>query len=258
MIGGRLEAAGSHARLGSGRIHRGRGRRIGRVVSVSHAGARGGHEHRCRPHGNLRARFRPPAAGISDFVQRLPFYGTAVLCVDDPNVREIMPAVTKPVTTYGLSRGRARCAPSTSSPTAGACIFACCAPMRADKRPDLDITLNLAGAHNVLNALAAIAVGMEVGVARRGDCSARWPISKASAGAFSAMAKLPWSKGGRVHADRRLRPSPGRNGGDAGGRARRFSGTPPRARVPAAPLYAHARLLRGFRARAVAPLTRCC
>ena len=41
-----------------------------------------------------------------DFVQRLPFYGTAVLCVDDPNVREIMPAVTKPITTYGLSEAR--------------------------------------------------------------------------------------------------------------------------------------------------------
>jgi UDP-N-acetylmuramate--alanine ligase len=98
-----------------------------------------------------------------DFVQRLPFYGSAVLCVDDPNVREIMPAVTKPVTTYGLSEA-AQVRAVDLKPDAGRMRFRV---LRSDARgnqlPDLDITLNLAGAHNVLNALAAIAVGMEVG-----------------------------------------------------------------------------------------------
>ncbi|HLY95654.1 MAG TPA: Mur ligase family protein, partial [Sideroxyarcus sp.] len=104
-----------------------------------------------------------------DFVERLPFYGRAMLCVDDANVREILPRISKPITTYGFSedaqiravdvrheggqmRFTAQCRHDEK------CLF--------DGKPlDLDITLNLAGVHNVLNALAAIAVGLEVGVA---------------------------------------------------------------------------------------------
>ena len=98
-----------------------------------------------------------------DFVQRLPFYGTAVLCVDDPNVREIMPAVTKPITTYGLSEA-AQIRAVDLKPDAGRMRFRVTrSDARGNKLPDLEVVLNLAGAHNVLNALAAIAVGMEVG-----------------------------------------------------------------------------------------------
>ncbi|GAB4119136.1 MAG: UDP-N-acetylmuramate--L-alanine ligase [Sideroxydans sp.] len=104
-----------------------------------------------------------------DFIERLPFYGRAMLCIDDANVREILPRISKPVTTYGISeaaqiravnvrheggkmRFTAQCRHDEK------CLF--------DGKPlDLDITLNLAGEHNVLNALAAIAVGLEVGVA---------------------------------------------------------------------------------------------
>jgi UDP-N-acetylmuramate--alanine ligase len=92
-----------------------------------------------------------------------------MLCVDDPNVREILPRISKPITTYGFGeeaqiravdvrheggqmRFTAQCRHDEK------CLF--------DGKPlDLDVTLNLAGVHNVLNALAAIAVGLEVGVA---------------------------------------------------------------------------------------------
>jgi UDP-N-acetylmuramate--alanine ligase len=93
----------------------------------------------------------------------LPFYGTAVLCIDDPNVREILPAVTKPITTYGLSAS-AQIRAADIRAEAGRMHF------RVTRRDthgaalaDLAIQLNLAGVHNVQNALAAIAVGMEVG-----------------------------------------------------------------------------------------------
>jgi UDP-N-acetylmuramate--alanine ligase len=103
-----------------------------------------------------------------DFVERLPFYGRAMLCVDDANIRDILPRISKPVSTYGFSEdaqiravnvrhegGRMRFTAQCRHDEK--CLF--------DGKPlDLDITLNLAGEHNVLNALAAIAIGLEVGV----------------------------------------------------------------------------------------------
>ena len=163
VIGGRLEAAGSHAKLGSGEFI---------VVEADESDASFLYlapvlavvtnidaDH-METYGHYFGRLRQ---AFLDFVQRLPFYGTAVLCVDDPNVREIMPAITKPVTTYGLSEA-AQIRAVDLKPDAGRMQFRV---RRTDARgkqlPDLEVTLNLAGAHNVLNALAAIAVGMEVG-----------------------------------------------------------------------------------------------
>jgi UDP-N-acetylmuramate--alanine ligase len=94
------------------------------------------------------------------FTLRLPFYGVAVLCIDDANVREIMPQVTKPIVTYGMSED-AQLRAEEVSHLAGRMRFVA----RGAGRADLSVELNLAGAHNVLNALAAIAVGREVGVA---------------------------------------------------------------------------------------------
>jgi UDP-N-acetylmuramate--alanine ligase len=163
VIGGRLEAAGSHAKLGSGEFI---------VVEADESDASFLYlapvlavvtnidaDH-METYGHYFGRLRQ---AFLDFVQRLPFYGTAVLCVDDPNVREIMPAVTKPVTTYGLSEA-AQVRAVDLKPDAGRMRFRVRrSDARGNQLPDLDITLNLAGAHNVLNALAAIAVGMEVG-----------------------------------------------------------------------------------------------
>ncbi len=95
-----------------------------------------------------------------DFVQRLPFYGVAVLCQDDANVREIMPAIAKPVITYGLDEGAQLRAVDVVN-VAGRMHFL----VRRKGRPDCAMQLNLPGDHNVRNALAAIAVGHEVGVA---------------------------------------------------------------------------------------------
>jgi UDP-N-acetylmuramate--alanine ligase len=98
-----------------------------------------------------------------DFVEHLPFYGMAMLCVDDANVREIMPRITKPVCTYGLSED-AQVRAVNVRHQGGQMRFT--AQCRQNGTPrDLDVTLNLAGMHNVLNALAAIAIALEVGVA---------------------------------------------------------------------------------------------
>ncbi len=98
-----------------------------------------------------------------DFVEHLPFYGMAMLCIDEANVREILPRISKPVTTYGFSEG-AQIRAVNVRHQGGQMRFT--AQCRQNGTPrDLDITLNLAGMHNVLNALAAIAIALEVGVA---------------------------------------------------------------------------------------------
>jgi UDP-N-acetylmuramate--alanine ligase len=98
-----------------------------------------------------------------DFVEHLPFYGMAMLCIDDANVREILPRITKPVCTYGLGEDAMIRAVNIRHQGGQMRFTAQCRQNGAPK--DLDITLNLAGNHNVLNALAAIAIGLEVCVA---------------------------------------------------------------------------------------------
>jgi UDP-N-acetylmuramate--alanine ligase len=96
-----------------------------------------------------------------EFLEHLPFYGLAVLCADDPNVREILPRLTKPVLTYGMTEDVELRAVNVT--TANASM-----KFTAVSRPDrkvLDVELNLAGMHNVLNALSAIAIAREIGIA---------------------------------------------------------------------------------------------
>jgi UDP-N-acetylmuramate--alanine ligase len=95
-----------------------------------------------------------------NFAQRLPFYGTAVLCVDDANVRDIIPAITKSIVTYGFAKD-AQLRAADVDHASGRMRFVAI----RDGRPALKVELNLAGVHNVQNALAAIAVGREAGVA---------------------------------------------------------------------------------------------
>jgi UDP-N-acetylmuramate--alanine ligase len=94
-----------------------------------------------------------------DFAQRLPFYGVAVLCWDDPNVREITPQIAKAVITYGLNDD-VRLRAIDVENVGGRMRFIA----RAAGREDLAVELAIPGEHNVRNALAAIAVGREVGV----------------------------------------------------------------------------------------------
>jgi UDP-N-acetylmuramate--alanine ligase len=93
------------------------------------------------------------------FLQNLPFYGSAILCTDDANVRAIVAAVAKPVITYGTHRGAAVRAEAIRH-DAGRMRFRA----QRETAAPLEVILNLPGHHNVRNALAAIAVGTELGV----------------------------------------------------------------------------------------------
>jgi len=158
VIGGRLEAAGTHARLGAGEFI---------VVEADESDASFLYlqpvlavvtnidaDH-METYGHSMDRLRQ---AFVDFLQRLPFYGVAVLCADDANVRAVMPQLTKPITTYGLA---------PDAHVRGLDVTARGGQMHfraAHAGGELAITLNLPGAHNVRNALAAIAVGIELGV----------------------------------------------------------------------------------------------
>ncbi len=95
-----------------------------------------------------------------EFLEHLPFYGLAVLCADDANLREIMPRLSKPVMTYGFSE-RAELRAINVRASGPKMLFS--AIQQRDGRL-LDVELNLPGMHNVLNALSAIAIAREVGV----------------------------------------------------------------------------------------------
>ncbi|MES2932004.1 MAG: UDP-N-acetylmuramate--L-alanine ligase [Pseudomonadota bacterium] len=95
-----------------------------------------------------------------EFTQRLPFYGRAMLCLDDQNVRDIMPFISKPITTYGFHEEadvRAVDAVADGSHMRFTVI--------QDGYPPMNISLNQPGMHNVQNACAAIAIAREIGVA---------------------------------------------------------------------------------------------
>lgn len=94
-----------------------------------------------------------------DFVQRLPFYGVAVLCIDDPTVRLIRDGIAKPAVTYGLCDEADVRAVDVKN-VRGRMQFVA----ESKDEADLSIDLAAAGVHNVQNALAAIAIGREVGV----------------------------------------------------------------------------------------------
>jgi UDP-N-acetylmuramate--alanine ligase len=162
VIGGRLNSAGANAKLGAGDYI---------VVEADESDASFlnlmpvmavvtnidadhmetyGHDF-----GRLKRAFL-------DFLHRMPFYGTAILCVDDPAVREILADVQCPVTSYGVSADAQVRAIDVRAE--GAQMH-----FRVQRRngvtlPDLHVKLNLAGQHNVLNALSAIAVAVELSV----------------------------------------------------------------------------------------------
>ena len=99
-----------------------------------------------------------------DFLHRMPFYGAAIVCADDPGVKSIIPFVSRPVISYGFSEDAQVRAVNVQALPGGQMRFT------VQRRngvimPDLAITLNLPGEHNVLNALAAIAVATELELA---------------------------------------------------------------------------------------------
>src|SRR5271154_2481183 len=166
VIGGRLKSTGSNARLGAGRylvaeadesdasfLH------LQSIISIvtnidnDHLGTHGGDFSRLRD-------------SFVQFLHNLPFYGLAVLCIDDEHVQHIVPQVARPIVTYGLSAS-ADVRAVDLRPDFQRTHFAVTQPGRAP----FAVTLNLPGTHSVRNALAAIAVGRELanfqGIERR-------------------------------------------------------------------------------------------
>ncbi len=163
VIGGKLNSSGTNAKLGTGEFI---------VVEADESDASFLYlqpilavvtnidEDHMETYGHDFARLKQ---AFVDFVEHLPFYGRAMVCVDDANIREILPRITKPVTTYGFSEDAQIRAVDVRHLGGQMCFTALC---RQNGTPrDLEITLNLPGRHNVLNALAAIAIALEVGVA---------------------------------------------------------------------------------------------
>ena len=199
VIGGRLNSAGANAKLGSGEYI---------VVEADESDASFlnllpvmavvtnidadhmetyGHDF-----GRLKKAF-------VDFLHRMPFYGTAILCIDSPAVRDILPEVTCPITSYGLAEDAQVRAVNVRA-EAGQMRFTV-QRRNGVTLPDLEVVLNLAGEHNVLNALAAIAIAVELnipdeavlralagftGVGRRFQRYGDWP-APAGGGSFTLI-----------------------------------------------------------------------
>lgn len=159
VIGGLLNSAGTNARLGSSRylvaeadesdasfLH------LQPVVAVV-TNIEADHME------TYKGDFEQLKATFSDFLHNLPFYGAAVLCIDDPVIRGMLPQIARQVITYGFHPDADyRASDYQQSATRSRFTLS-----RKDK-PDLAIELNMAGEHNVLNALAAIAVASDEGV----------------------------------------------------------------------------------------------
>jgi UDP-N-acetylmuramate--alanine ligase len=162
VIGGRLNSAGVNAALGSGEYI---------VVEADESDASFlnllpvlsvvtnidadhmdtyGHDF-----GKLKAAF-------VEFLHRMPFYGAAVVCVDDAAIREILPLIARPITSYGFSEDAQVRAVNVRA--VGTQMHFTVQRRNGVELPDLDIVLNLPGDHNVLNALAAIGIAVELGV----------------------------------------------------------------------------------------------
>ena len=160
VIGGRLKSADSNARLGAGRYL---------VAEADESDASFMHlqpmiavvtnidnDHL----GTHQGDFARLKASFVDFLHNLPFYGLAVLCTDDAEVRGIVAGVARPIVTYGFAEG----ADLRAVEVRGAGLKTHFSALRVGL-PPLKLTINLPGRHNVLNSLAAVAVGTELGVA---------------------------------------------------------------------------------------------
>ena len=162
VIGGKLEAASANARLGTGEwivaeadesdasfLHLTPVLAVVTNIDQDHMDT---YEHS----------FDKLKSAFVEFLQQLPFWGMAVVCIDDANIREILPRITKPMMTYGMSEG-ARIRATNVRADNGKMHFT--VDRINGKTTTFDVTLNLPGNHYVLNALAAIAIASELNVA---------------------------------------------------------------------------------------------
>jgi UDP-N-acetylmuramate--alanine ligase len=159
VIGGKLNSVGTHASLGSGEYLVAEAdesdasflylQPVMAVVTNIDEDHMSTYEHD----------FEKLKQTFVKFLKQLPFYGLAVLCIDDPVVAEILPQLTKPILTYSIQQVADIRAVNIRQ-TAGKTAF----QVLRHEQAWLDVTLNLPGKHNVLNALAAIAIAHEAGV----------------------------------------------------------------------------------------------
>jgi len=162
VIGGRLNSAGANAKLGSGEYI---------VVEADESDASflnllpvmavvtNIDADHMETYGHDFARLK---GAFVDFLHRMPFYGTAVLCIDNPAIREILADVTCPITSYGFSQDAQVRAVNVRA--VGPQMHFTVQRRNGVTLPDLDVVLNLPGEHNVLNALSAIAIAVELNV----------------------------------------------------------------------------------------------
>jgi len=161
VVGGLLHSAGANSRLGSGDYI---------VVEADESDASflnlmpilsvvtNIDADHMETYGHDFARLK---AAFVDFVHRMPFYGAAIVCTDDPGVRSIIPMISRPVVTYGLDEGAMIRAVDVQALPGGQMRFVA-QRRNGSSMPELHITLNLPGEHNVRNALAALAVTTEL------------------------------------------------------------------------------------------------
>ncbi len=160
VIGGRLNSAGANAKLGSGDFIVAEADESDasflNLLPVIEVITNIDADH-METYGHDFAKLKQ---AFIEFTQRLPFYGVAVLCLDDANVREIMPFVSKPIVTYGF-HADADIRAVNAEAVGGKMQFT----VVQEGYADMQVSLNQPGMHNVQNACAAIAIAREVGVA---------------------------------------------------------------------------------------------
>lgn len=196
VIGGKLNAAGANSRLGQGEFivveadeSDASFLKLSPVLSV----VTNIDEDHMDTYGHSVERLHE---AFVEFLHRMPFYGAAVVCADDPGVRAILGRIERPVVSYGLSAGVSVRAVNVQALAGAQMRFTC----QREGAADLSVLLNLAGEHNVRNALAAIAVAMELdcpdeaiqralanfsGVGRRFEKHGEWP--SADGGRFALI-----------------------------------------------------------------------
>jgi UDP-N-acetylmuramate--alanine ligase len=163
VIGGRLNAAGANSRLGAGDYI---------VVEADESDASflnllpvmavvtNIDADHMDTYGHDFAKLKQ---AFVEFIHKMPFYGAAILCADDPGVRSIMAMISRPIVSYGFGADAMVRAVNVEA-HAGTMRFTV-QRRNGSRMPDLQVTLNLPGDHNVLNALAAIAVATELELA---------------------------------------------------------------------------------------------
>jgi len=163
VIGGRLNAAGANSRLGAGDYI---------VVEADESDASflnllpvmavvtNIDADHMDTYGHDVSKLRQ---AFVEFIHKMPFYGAAVLCTDDPGVRSIVPMISRPIVSYGF--GADAMVRAVDVEAHGPTMRFTVQRRNGVRMPDLGVTLNLPGDHNVLNALAAVAVAAELELA---------------------------------------------------------------------------------------------